>query len=972
MVNFIQYIRDRWALISKTNGQKGTVVDELAVKPTGVVISEFYNKLIDIKNINDITKWEDMTDEELDAFGSKFFIPRINGSKATTTVRIRFNTRQDIMVSKDVIAATNNGYQFSPTAETFISANSMKASEDNISLFYIDIPFVSLYDGTSYNIDSGKIVRLDNFDYDYTSVTNVTPAFGGSDYENNEDYYKRLVYSINDRSMMLKSGVYSLLKGRFPAVLSIYVAGAGDKYMERDLVTASNINKYNIDYRGKVPNNQEVKSKAYSYIFPPDLTSAKYSDWFPFSSYSAYQYPQSILPLVNSYDKQHFNDAAFFGYDLNNEFDIENYSGVYYNDFSKNSIAQTDNLVDIANENVPTNSESTIPNHKWFAGANGYNFGNFGEVYEGADYNLIGFQGNDITLRSGCKYPITTGLNVNKRAGVRLTASFTSPTDDSIYENSNINFIVAGSNDFKVNSFSGLGLGVMYTSSYDGDNKNAVLYLFHNEEYDTSDAYVISGSTMPVVGQYTSLAEIGIKLPTGIKVNIELTLTDDLSLTGYLSYQLGTTIVQYTIEAPSKVISTLNGTDGITVPDSTHFGEVTKVTLVSETDVVGLDWVVSDFKVRDINARRATMLFALDASKINKNAIIKSRAYGSGASNGVFSEGYSVYVWDKEAATNLPSLTHTYDGGWAKLYSLSNPNGGKLVGTDLLEQELYDVSRYIVETASDKFIYLMFVSSCVSHSTNMYNNDIVEDIESNIMVDYITIEDSNTKTYHANNKADLHVVTIKNTEKNQTATVTVPYNGYAVIEGDDKILPIKSIESIVSNAGTQIETVYKPGDFVFYKQENGYENSIYETNIISIDGSYISDTVTINYIPYPSITDIQNYLNETKVYGDIIVKHKIPVELSFALSIASELTNDEIINYIWGYIDKNSSDIFSTRDLVSNMYNDNIVSNIKEPITVNYVRHKKDIYNKTGSFTDVLEISEIEYFEASSISIERL
>ena len=62
MFNFQSFIRRKWAEVSASSGQKGTVIDELAVKPTGLVMSDFNNTLVQQRQVNDISKWESMTD----------------------------------------------------------------------------------------------------------------------------------------------------------------------------------------------------------------------------------------------------------------------------------------------------------------------------------------------------------------------------------------------------------------------------------------------------------------------------------------------------------------------------------------------------------------------------------------------------------------------------------------------------------------------------------------------------------------------------------------------------------------------------------------------------------------------------------------------------------------------------------------------------------------------------------------------
>ena len=73
MFNFQAFIRRKWAEVSASSGQKGTVIDELAVKPTGLVMADFNNALVQQRQVNNIAEWRNMTEDQLDFFGNKFF-----------------------------------------------------------------------------------------------------------------------------------------------------------------------------------------------------------------------------------------------------------------------------------------------------------------------------------------------------------------------------------------------------------------------------------------------------------------------------------------------------------------------------------------------------------------------------------------------------------------------------------------------------------------------------------------------------------------------------------------------------------------------------------------------------------------------------------------------------------------------------------------------------------------------------------
>ena len=93
MFDFYSFIRKKWSEYSRASGRKGTVLDDLAVKPSGLLMSDFYNSLVDQRRINNIAEYLSMTDDELDFFGNKFFNPRVEGLTASTYVRVYFDEK---------------------------------------------------------------------------------------------------------------------------------------------------------------------------------------------------------------------------------------------------------------------------------------------------------------------------------------------------------------------------------------------------------------------------------------------------------------------------------------------------------------------------------------------------------------------------------------------------------------------------------------------------------------------------------------------------------------------------------------------------------------------------------------------------------------------------------------------------------------------------------------------------------------
>jgi hypothetical protein len=135
MFNFVQFLRKKWSEYSDSSGVKGTTIDELAVKPAGLVLADFYNALAQQQAINDISNWANMTDAQMDFFGNKFFIPREQGNTATGYVRIFFDSKIDINIDSNISAKSDTGLLYSPIMPRIISKNSIFISDLLFSLF---------------------------------------------------------------------------------------------------------------------------------------------------------------------------------------------------------------------------------------------------------------------------------------------------------------------------------------------------------------------------------------------------------------------------------------------------------------------------------------------------------------------------------------------------------------------------------------------------------------------------------------------------------------------------------------------------------------------------------------------------------------------------------------------------------------------------------------------------------------------
>ena len=987
MKDFLQFLRKKYSEYTNNVVRQGTIMDELAIKPTGMLQQDFYNSLSAQQTISDISKWSSYTEPQMDQFGNKFFFPRIQGGYAFGSVRIWVDVAAQVDISSTFSAVAADGLTFSAIDTRTISANTIASNvaTDNFGAYYFDVAVQADYHGDQYNEAAGQIQALTGITFQYTHVTNPNAMIGGIAHEVNSQYQQRLQYSINDRSMQNIRSVYAGLKNQFPFIYSIFVAGAGNKYMQRDLVQAVDISEppKQLGFLGKISGNNTVKNSAYYTVYPPPAGSQGASFNGPFSITSLYNHPMTIeaVDLTNT-------DPAYHGYPLYQEATNDMYQGLYYDDFSMFMTTQTTDLLNV-NDEVTTFGTMLAPNTSWLIGTNGAMNGDYGiPAGSGIDaISIASFNGDTISLSGGTQRPITVCKDIFKRTGVKITGSFVLPSFTTTTANSTLQFMVGGPTTTNANfnntidSFSGLGFGIYVlqdssTAPIDSSGNpgaNATVFFTNSQRFTASYTFDLSGSSS-TYGNVSSLLELPKRFIAGRSYDFEYVFYDDLTMSLMMQ---PTTVGLSTdndiwIDGPMILSGSALAPFKNQIQDASnaYYGTLAKVTLDSLSASTSDTWTISNMRIFDINPQRATQLFMFNVDSLEQPVTVTYRGTGNGSVGGITRAGHNAYIWNIETPGPISGSTELSNGTWQPLLNISDPNGTADIVTASLSQELGALDQYTVSSQYGDVIIIMVESVGVSRPALLANGDTSGDVQASLTTDYITMQDVPFDTYHGNHKADVYVDTILNSDNFTSVTVELTKSSsdaYFVLNSSNMTMPLVAITSITAGG-----VALSSSDYMLVRQNPLLANSALDSYTLTTSGY---DDIIITYTIYNNVSAIQNFFNSTeygKIFGDVLIKHMNPMYLDFGIFYSGSTQPSDMVAAIQNYFDNNVTNIFVVGDMATYLTANGFSNYIQKPITVTYQGTDDNGAPITGTFTDQLTITPINFFRLRTLTASLL
>ena len=984
MLDFLNFLRQKMSEYLGFAVKTGSNIDELHLKPNSLLLTDFYNLLVRKQTMDDIANWQKMSDDDMNFFGAKFFYPRVNGNYSSGGVRVWVDISQDYLISSNFRAVAGDGTSYRATIPGTVRSGSLSVSGDAYGKYYFDVMVQSVSTGSAFNKTAGQITNITGVDFQFKFVTNPKNVTASNATETNQQYYDRLRYGLNDRSMTNNRSIYAGLRNIFPIINSVYVAGAGNAFMTRDLIQAVDLSAppRQTSYLGKTQGDAVVKNVAFYGTFPDEPWSQGAGGRNPLAISSAYRYPQTIDAVDPGNP-----DPAYHGYPIFQEATDDMYRGLYYDDFIRFMQIQTRDMLNVVTDIINNNGAATAP-PGWMIGANGHNPGDFGLGVTQQSQVVIDFENlSDIVFKGVTASPVSAVKDILKRVGVKLSgrivppsiSAFSSDGSSGSSDGSSIQIGIGGqliSGTGLINSFSGLGFGILMSENMDttpsSTKTNATVFFCNNSGIDTSETY--KNTSIDSYGYLTSILEIPVRIAPGNQYDFEFIVYGDaslsLSLTPTLSGILGDGLpapATYTPAADSVLTR-----EYVNSQNSSNYGSLCVATVNSKSQVVTDTWSIKSMKAVDTTAHWAHSLFMFNIDGLEEPIDIVFRGYGQGYSNNAVVRGHSAYIWNLEIQGPITGLTSLSSGGWELLSGISDTGVNDAI-SNALQQRIKGLDKYTVNTRYGNVVIVMVVSTGSSHAGSVASGDVIGDVNAQMVTDYIRLSDAEIDAFHGNNKCDVYVDTVLNSDTLKLETISLQKQldtDYFIISaGTGNAVPVADIVSIFdTDTGVQLQSQ----DYSVTRGDAGFMYSA--KDIVYINAPNYNN-LTINYHTYPGINEIQEYFDGRdfgRLVGSYLAKHKAPVYIDISFSYSGNVSAADLGTDVNTYFDTVVDKVFDVNDMLNYLFTNGFISNVMRPVTPTFQTVDGVGNTITGTITNTYTITDVQFFRVRSLTLTQV
>lgn len=215
---------------------RGTAINDLVIKAFSSVMQPLRQDIDAIKVGQSVTNWRYMTTDAMDKLAANWGKFRQSGSRATGTVRLYFDSANQYSLTY-LEFYTTDGTTFLLAAPVTITSTDLLKNRQSDGGYYYDVAVISQGVGNAYALPAGSLVGIRNPPTGIVSVQQLVDFTVTAPDETNFDVVNSLYKNLGLRNFVSKQSIRAPIFDSFPGVRDVYVTGAGDPKMLRDLVS---------------------------------------------------------------------------------------------------------------------------------------------------------------------------------------------------------------------------------------------------------------------------------------------------------------------------------------------------------------------------------------------------------------------------------------------------------------------------------------------------------------------------------------------------------------------------------------------------------------------------------------------------------------------------------------------------------------------------------------------------------------
>lgn len=218
----------------------GSNFRDIMVNPLSSMLESYqidHKKVLTNLSLKDPTL---LSEDELDAIGANFLVDRKEGSYHTGTIKLYFEEPESLSMPPNTrFKDRATGYEFETTSSyvgTKVGMLSNIGADGLYSTGDIGVRSVLRVKGSVSNIGT-TLEPVNNLSPEPVKVSVSTDISGGSEREDNSSYLTRIRNTVRTSSLASSEVIKENVKAEDPSIEFVKVVGAGDPFMNRDLVT---------------------------------------------------------------------------------------------------------------------------------------------------------------------------------------------------------------------------------------------------------------------------------------------------------------------------------------------------------------------------------------------------------------------------------------------------------------------------------------------------------------------------------------------------------------------------------------------------------------------------------------------------------------------------------------------------------------------------------------------------------------